>query len=246
MVAAWQNRVRHVDGHVLHSDDGVVACLSKLDPELDVALIERRPEDPMGALTRAESLFEANGRAFNVEIEHGRHPSVDRAVRGLGLSIAVARPAMAIRVADLATSRPPAGLVIRQARTPEELVPMVELEVRVFGTQRAVAERFVGPSLLTVPEMRPYVATIDDEAVGMALTSRHEGAVGVFGVGTVPERRRRGIGAAVTSFAVHDAPGVDLAWLQPTSMGLSLYASMGFSDAAAWEVWVRRGEWPPA
>ena len=242
LAVAWRNRVGHLDGHVVRSDDGIVSCLSNLpDDELNVALVEREPEDPLGALSRAESLFGDHGRAFGLEIEHGRHPSVDRAVRALGLSVGVARPAMAIRVADLRRVRPPSGVRIRRVSTAEELASMVDIEVRVFGTERGVAERLAGPTLLSVEGIRSYVATLDGEAIGMALTSLHDAAVGVFGVGIVPEVRRRGIGSALTSFAVRDASGADLAWLQPTTMGLPLYSAMGFADAASWEVWVRRG-----
>jgi GNAT superfamily N-acetyltransferase len=242
LVAAWKQRVGHLEGHVVRSDDGVAVCLSNLpSDDLNVALIEREPEDPLGALTRAEAVFEEHGCVFGLEVEHGRHPSVDRAVRALGLSVVLARPAMAMGISELPRPRPPSGVQMRPVTTPAELAAVVDIDVRVFGTARAVAERFAGPSLLSVDGYRAYVATSDGEAVGMALTSRHEDAVGVFGVGVVPEARRRGIGSALTTFAVLDAPGADLAWLQPTTMGLPLYTAMGFADAAAWEVWVRRG-----
>jgi predicted GNAT family acetyltransferase len=247
MVAAWRNRVGHLEGHLLRSDDGVVTCLSNLpDEELNVALVERPPEDALGALARAEWLFKAHGHAFGVEIERGRHPGVDRAVRTLGLIIGISRPAMAIPVEDLARPHPPEGVEVHRVTAAEALAPMVELEVRVFGTGRAVAERLLGPTMLSVPGVRLYLATWDGEAVGFAWTSVHERAVGVFGVGTVPEHRRRGIGTTVTSFAVHDAPDVDLAWLQPTGMGRPLYGSMGFEAVGEWQVWVRPGPRPGA
>ena len=241
LVALWRNRVRHLEGHVVTSDDGVVSCLSNLPADdLSIALVEHEPADPLGALSRAESVFEEHGRAFALEIEHGRHPSVDRAVRAMGLTVALARPAMAIRVADLPKARPPSDVRIRRVTKPDELSTIVDIEVRVFETERAVAGRLAGPSLLAVEDIRVYLATMDGEPVGMALTSVHEGAAGVFGVGVVPEARRRGIGSSITALAVLDAPNVDLAWLQPTTMGLPLYTSMGFADAASWEVWVRR------
>jgi GNAT superfamily N-acetyltransferase len=217
-------------------------CLSGLPAEdLNVALVEREPADPLAALRRAESVFGERGAVFGIEIERGRHPSVDRAVRALGLGMVLARPAMAIRTTDLSPARPPDAVRLRRVTTPEELSAVVGIEVRVFGTEPAVAERFVGPSMLTEEALRAYVATIESEAVGMAVTSRHEGAVGVFGVATVPEARRRGIASAMTAFAIHDAPDADFAWLQPTTMGRPLYTGMGFTDVASWEVWVRGG-----
>ncbi len=245
MVAAWRNRVGHLEAHLLRTDDGVVTCLSNLpDEELNVALIERAPEDALGALSRSEWLFKAHGHAFGVEVEEARHPSVDRAVRTLGLTVGIARPAMAIRVADLPEPVLPTGVEIHSVTETGELPAMADLEVRVFGTRREVAERLLGAGMLRVAGVRLSLATLDGASAGFAWTSSHEGAVGVFGVGTVPELRRRGLGTAVTSFAIHDAPGVDLAWLQPTSMGRPLYASMGFEAVAEWRVWVRPGPRP--
>jgi ribosomal protein S18 acetylase RimI-like enzyme len=245
MVAAWRHRVGHLEGHLLRTEDGVVTCLSNLpDEELNVALVERQPEDPLGALSRSEWLFRAHGHAFGVEIERGRHPGVDRAVRTLGLIVGLARPAMAIPVEDLPQPDPPEGVEVRRVTTPGELAPIAELEVRVFGTRREVAERLLGPTMLGVAGVRIYRAARDGEPVGFAWTSVHEGAVGVFGVGTLPEHRRSGIGTTVTRFAVHDAPGADLAWLQPTGMGRPLYESMGFAAVAEWQVWVRPGPRP--
>jgi GNAT superfamily N-acetyltransferase len=241
MVTAWRRRVGHLEAHLLRTEDGVVTCLSNLpDEELNVALVEREPEDPLGALSRSEWLFKGHGHAFGVEIEEGRHPSVDRAVLTLGLTVGIARPAMAIRVADLAVleAQP---VEVHRVTGVEELPAMVELEVRVFGTSRHVAERLLGRGMLEAAGVRLYLAEIDGEPVGFAWTSTHQGAVGVFGVGTVPERRRRGVGSAVTSFAIRDVPGADIAWLQPTSMGRPLYESMGFEAVNEWQVWVRPG-----
>jgi hypothetical protein len=245
MVAAWRARVGHLDGHLLRSEDGVVTCLSNLpDEELNVALIERPPEDALGALSRSEWLFKSHGHAFGVEIERGRHPGVDRAVRTLGLIVGISRPAMAIGVDDLAPPDAPTELEIARVTRAEDLGAMVELEVRVFGTKREVAERFLAPTMLDVPTGRLYLARWEGEPAGMAWTSLHEGALGVFGVGTLPDFRRRGIGTTVTSFAAHDVPGADLAWLQPTGMGRPLYTSMGFEAVDEWQVWVRPGPRP--
>jgi ribosomal protein S18 acetylase RimI-like enzyme len=246
MVAAWRNRIGHLEDHLLRSEDGVVTCLSNLpDEELNVALVERAPEDALGALSRSEWLFRSHGHAFGVEIERGRHPGVDRAVRTLGLIVGLARPAMAIGLDALPEPDPPAGVVVRRVTTPETVAPIVDLETRVFGTRREVAARLLGPTMLGVEGVRLYLATREGEPVGFAWTSLHEGAVGVFGVGTLPEHRRLGVGTSVTRFAAHDAPGADLAWLQPTGMGRPLYESMGFAAITEWQVWVRPGPHHP-
>jgi GNAT superfamily N-acetyltransferase len=245
VAAAWRNRVRHLDGHVLGSRDGVLVCLSMLPADdQNVTVIEREPADALAALRWAERLVESQGRTFGVELEPGRHPEVDLAVRELGMGVVVARPAMAIRVADLAPPGPPEGVVIRRVADPADLAMVAGLEMRVFGTEPDVAERMLGPSMLGATGIRVVLATLDGAPAGFAWTNLHEGAVGVFGVGVASEMRRRGIGRAVTAFAARDASSADLAWLQPTEMGRPLYESMGFEVASDWEVWVRGGPTP--
>lgn len=239
LVAAWRHRVEHIPGHVIAEHDGIVVCLSNLQEDLNAALVEREPADVAGALEHAERVFEKHGQPFGIEVEVGRHPAIDRAVRLLGLELAVSRPAMSIAVGDLAPPKPPPGVEIQRVFVPEDVEAVVDLEVRVFETPRAVAERFIAPGLLETAGSRLYLAKTEGIPAGFAWTSVDEGAVGVFGVATHPDHRRRGIGRAVTSFAIHDAPDVELAWLQPTEMGRPLYESMGFTTQGEWEVWVR-------
>ncbi len=225
---------------MLGSRDGLLVCLSMLPADdQNVTVVEYDPNDPRPALEWAERLVRSQGRTFGIEIESGRHPGVDRAVRELGLGIVVTRPAMAIRVADLAPPDAREGVAVHRIVDPGELAAVAGIEARVFGTAPAVAERMLGPSMLEAPGIRVVLATLDGEPAGFAWTNVDEGAVGVFGVGTAPEYRRRGIGRAVTAFAVHDAPDVDLAWLQPTEMGRPLYDAMGFEPVSEWEVWTR-------
>jgi predicted GNAT family acetyltransferase len=73
------------------------------------------------------------------------------------------------------------------------------------------------------------------------LTGLSGGMLGVFGVATMPEHRRRGIGAAITSFAVRDRTAeADLAVLWRSDLGYQVYERLGFRPVASWEVWVRK------
>jgi predicted GNAT family acetyltransferase len=65
-------------------------------------------------------------------------------------------------------------------------------------------------------------------AVGYSI----DGTVGIFNVATPPEFRRRGYGAAITAHAARDGlnHGADLAWLQSSSMGESVYLRLGFRE----------------
>ncbi|WP_443081156.1 GNAT family N-acetyltransferase [Terrabacter sp. Soil811] len=62
------------------------------------------------------------------------------------------------------------------------------------------------------------------------------GAVGVFGIATPPEHRRRGLGRAVTARILADGvrEGASLAFLGASPMGFGIYQRLGFRVAERW------------
>jgi GNAT superfamily N-acetyltransferase len=176
-----------------------------------------------------------------VKVVVGRTPGVESALRELGLRRILLEPVMAVAVSELAEPTPPPSVSLRRATTPENLAAAVDVEMAVFGTRRDIAQALVPPSVADHPRSRAYVATLDGEPVAGAHARRHERTVGIFGVGTLERARRRGIGAALTSFVVRDHADVaDLAWLESSDMGRPVYERLGFRSIADTEVWVRR------
>jgi predicted GNAT family acetyltransferase len=158
----------------------------------------------------------------------------------MGLDMVATRPAMAVDVEDVLPAQVPKGVEIARVTEPGRLADLVEVEVGAFETDRAVAEGLLAPSQLSLPNVRLYAALADGRAVAQAVTNTQGGAVGVFGVATLPEYRRHGIGTAITAFAIDDVRDeTDIAWLQSTDMGRPLYDRMGFRTASDWDVWVR-------
>jgi len=68
-----------------------------------------------------------------------------------------------------------------------------------------------------------------------------EGASGVVAVGTLPQARRRGIGAALTWAAVAAGAerGHDTIVLQASPMGFPLYTAMGFRTVVSYASFAR-------
>jgi GNAT superfamily N-acetyltransferase len=93
-----------------------------------------------------------------------------------------------------------------------------------------------------VPGLRAWVLVQDGLAVAGLWSMVHGSDCGIYGVGTVPARRRQGIARALVGHALADATrrGARTATLQSTPMGQPLYEALGFVAAGRYEEWV----WP--
>jgi ribosomal protein S18 acetylase RimI-like enzyme len=242
-LVAERLRVGVVEGGELIEVDGLILALTNLPaPELNGTRVAREPDDPGAALAAAEAVFRSRGHPFfGIEIEVGRHPGVEAAIRDAGLVRVEEWPAMAVAIPGLPDVPAPHGVDIRSVSTPTDLEAMRAIETATFGTAQTVAERFIGPLLLSDDRVAAFLAGSESGAVGQAVAYQAEETVGIFGVGVVESARRRGIGAALTIRAARAfADRADLAWLQPSDMARGLYEALGFRTVSEWEVWVRR------
>lgn len=109
------------------------------------------------------------------------------------------------------------------------------------GLRRDLSERLFSPSFISDRDVQLFVGRLDGRPVGTSVAIRSRTASGVYNVGTLPEARRRGVGAALTWAAVEAgrAWGYDTIVLQSSTMGFSTYAAMGFRTVAPYTVFSR-------
>jgi GNAT superfamily N-acetyltransferase len=77
-----------------------------------------------------------------------------------------------------------------------------------------------------------WVATLDGELAGVGLSHLGGGVIGLYGIGTLPSARRRGVGSALTlvpMLAAQDE-GCRAAILHATPDGEQLYPRLGFRE----------------
>ena len=238
--AAWRNRVAACGG-VVHEVDGLAVCLTGVpaDP-FNPTLVERLPDAPEGALAAAAERYEGTGVGFGIDLETDVHAPVRAAAERTGLRLEESRPGMAVAIRDVVTADVPEGLRIERVTDPSILDRIAMVDSLAFGGDAAVTRRFLPDAVLEDPTQRIYAAWIDDDVVAAGESSVVEGVLGVFGIATHPDHRRRGIGAAVTSYLIADrAADADLAVLDASDLGYRVYERLGFRSVSTWEVWVR-------
>jgi ribosomal protein S18 acetylase RimI-like enzyme len=236
-------RAEVVEGGEVLEVDGLLVSLSNLPAsELNGTRVIREPDDAPTALDAARAVFRGRGHPFfGIEVEVGRHPAVEKAIRAARLRRVDRWSTMASPIARLPAEGIPAGVEIQEVRHRSDLEAVHSVEVATFGTPRDIAERFVGIRMLEDARVRIYTAWIDGEPVGEASAYLLHDTVGIFGVGVVEAARRRGIGAALTLHASRAfGDRTDLAWLQPSDMARRMYEALGFRRVSDWEVWIAR------
>ena len=234
----WRGRTAALGGMV-HENDGVLSFLTGLAAApFNPSLVERSPRDAGAALAAAERLYDAVGLAFGIDLDPELHPEVRAAAEAAGLRIIEPRPGMVATPSEVHEVITPTGLVIRPAE--ENLDDVAAVATAGFGGDLAINRAFVADPVFRDPHARIYLAWLDRRPVSTVETSLQDGVLGIFGVTTVPDARRMGIGGAITAHAVRDrAADTDLAFLQSSRMGHDVYTNLGFRDVSRWEVWSR-------
>ncbi len=77
-----------------------------------------------------------------------------------------------------------------------------------------------------------YIALLSNTPVGIASLLLHAGIAGIYGVATLPNARKQGVGTALTLHTMQEARnlGYHVAILSPSSIGLHMYRTIGFKE----------------
>ena len=153
------------------------------------------------------------------------------------------RRLMAVPRAAFRPAPPVPGLTLRPAGA-ADLAGVLHVDSTVFELDPTDNTRWLAP-LLTAGRADVVLAELGGEPVGTAYTLRSDGAGGpalyLAGVAVLAVARRRGVGAAVSSWLLERgfAAGADLAHLNPdTDAAARLYGRLGFTEAPGFEIYV--------
>jgi GNAT superfamily N-acetyltransferase len=231
-------------GKPVHESGGVLSCASGAPAAfLNIAFVTRRLERPEEALTESMAFFDGLGLPFVVRIREGVDPAAERAAERLGMPYSDTVPGMALP--SIPSSPPlPAGLAVRIVRPGPDVARFQGVVAEGFGMPIELArELFTEKVLAGVPAMEAYLGLVDGLPVATSTLVRTDAVAGVYNVATLDTHRRRGIGEALTWYAIERGAeaGCTMAALQASEMGQPVYERMGFRVVAPYRTFHRPG-----
>lgn len=190
--------------------------------------------DPEMLLSRAQSFFAARGRGFAVWARAGAAEDRDliEAAGAAGLKEVFAMPEMVL--ARRPQERPlPTGVGLRRVASAGDAAEYWRVAAGAYASIGFPPEIFAfyeNHDGLSAANTATFIADLDGRPAAIAMTIVSHGVAGIYWVGTSDDARGRGLGWTVTAAAV-DAGfdlGAEIASLQASPMGESLYRRMGF------------------
>ena len=146
-------------------------------------------------------------------------------------------PGMAADLRALDEGQPtPAGLTIERVSDERMLRRFGQILCAGFGIPEFVGEAmtpiFIDLGLADDAPFRHYLASLDGGPVAAASAFLGAGVVGIYNVATLPQARRRGIGAAITLAPLREARalGYRVGVLGSSAEGYGVYRRLGFAE----------------
>jgi ribosomal protein S18 acetylase RimI-like enzyme len=190
--------------------------------------------DPGELLERARAFFGARGRGFAVWVRGGEadDDALAAACEDAGLQMVYAMPEM---VLDTRVEERPApdGIELRRVASSEDAEDYWRVAASSYaslGFPPDVFAFYEDDEGLRADGVAAFLARAGDRPAGIAMTIVSHGVAGIYWVGCTEEARGRGLGWSVTAAAVNAGfeMGAEIASLQASPMGESLYRRMGF------------------
>jgi GNAT superfamily N-acetyltransferase len=171
------------------------------------------------------------GLPSSVQLRRGRTPAFEQEADRLGLTGEESMPGMAATSDELRAPDAPELEIIR-VETADGLAQALAVAAEGFGAPPDMLAPLYLLETASVAGLAYYLGRVDGRDVSTSVGYTVGDTVGVFNVATPPGYRGRGYGAALTVAAARDgfAAGADLAWLQASSFGFSVYRGLGFRE----------------
>jgi ribosomal protein S18 acetylase RimI-like enzyme len=168
-------------------------------------------------------------------------------LEGRGLELAGETPGMAVDLRSM-DDRPgtAAGLTVRQVTDRQTRALWARVAAVGTGFSEDAVETIVRLEAglgddAQYRAQRRYIGYLDDTPVATSALVLEGGVAGVYGVATLPQARRRGIGTQMTLAPLLEARemGYRVGILQASSMGHAIYERIGFRDVCTYRIYLQ-------
>ena len=143
-------------------------------------------------------------------------------------------PGMALDLEYLRNDLPkPAGLATYRVEDKESLKQWCQVLGTCFEmSDFEIEANYDFMHYIDLDKTRPYLGMVKKQPVATSLLHLGAGVAGIYCVATIPEARRRGIGAWMTYLPLCEAQkiGYSVGIIHSTEMGLGVYRSLGFQE----------------
>lgn len=196
--------------------------------------------DAAAVLDRTRSYFTELQLPYLVRVSP-EAPEVAQALLDDGMAEAPPLELMGMAVPD-AMPPLPDGLVVQRADTAEALGRHAALLAASFQLPVEVMAGFLSDVPLRDARLLAFNGLLDGGPVAASAVFVEDGVAGIYDVATLPHRRGRGLGEAMTWQAIREgmARGARVAVLQPSPMGRPIYERMGLQVVARWRQFTSR------
>lgn len=190
--------------------------------------------DPAALLERGRAFFAPRNRGFAVWARTGTPEDRDliAAAEADGLTQVYEMPEMLLD--RRAEERPlPDGIElgrVASAADAEDYWRVAKSAYASIGFPPEIFAYYEDGDGLSASNVTAFLARLEGRPAGIAMTIVSHGVAGIYWVGSTEEARGRGLGWTVTAAAVNAGfeMGAEIASLQASPMGESLYRKMGF------------------
>lgn len=190
--------------------------------------------NPAEFISKATDFFAARGRGFSIWIRGDQPEDQDltSAVAKGGLQLVYEMPEM-ILGAPVEQLPLPDGVELRQLSEVGQAEDYWKVAAASYTSIGFPPEVFAGYSKhdgLLAENVIAFIAYLDSEPVGIAMTIVSHGVAGIYWVGSLEQARGKGLGRAVTAAATNAGfeLGAEVASLQASPMGKPIYEAMGY------------------
>lgn len=195
-------------------------------------------------VVRAKEFFAARGRGFSIWVRGGQAEDRDlaAAAEAAGFQLVYEMPEMTLAGRPAPPELPP-GAELRRLTTVEQAPDFWRVATTSYASIGFPPEVFAGYTNhagLLAENVVAFLALLDGEPVGIAMTMVSHDVAGIYWVGSLEQARGKGIGRAVTAAATNAGfdLGANVASLQASPMGKPIYEAMGYEIAFEYQMFM--------